>query len=244
MNKEQDQEEPEFTRYLYERRQVRYSLQMALIEKKREEALFWAYELYHSGFKDEVWQLAIEIYLQHYATYNPRFRTRLDSFYAEWQKTNDACLIGTVVGTLACWDCREDKKQPAKRFLILYKEDRHQTIPVTYPARKYLQQVSKFPIRNPPPQNTESQLLLSTNWLYYCAKTPIWMSRIQEGRGFIQETTQTVEFNTDEDLEAFYDKWGLEPDEQSMEIHRIHGVLSYLHPIHQTSNQIEQRTAP
>ena len=252
INELPDSQDPQFTRYLYERRQVQYSLQMALMDKKREESLFWAYELYHSGFKDEVWQFVIEIYLQHYATYNPRFRTRLDSFYAEWQKTNDVCLLGTVVGTLACWDCdkREDKKQPTKKFLILYKEDRHQTILVTYPARKYLQQVSKFPIRiqttqnaellrpssfrpqadkgapapfeTPTPQNAE--LLLRQNWLYYCAKTPIWMSRIKEGRGFIQETTQTVEFNTDDDLEEFYDKWGFEPDEQSMEMHRIHGI--------------------
>lgn len=221
MESNKDQEEPQFTRYLYERRQVQYSLQMALMEKKREESIFWAYELYHSGFKDEVWQLVIEIYLQHYASHYPN---RVISFYAEWQKTNDACLIGTVVGTLACWDCREDKKQPTKKFLILYKEDRHQTILVTYPARKYLQQVSKFPIRTPATQNAELQLLLRQNWLYYCAKTPIWMSRIKEGRGFIQETTQTVEFNTDDDLEEFYDKWGFEPDEQSMEMHRIHGI--------------------
>ena len=93
-----------------------------------------------------------------------------------------------------------------------------------------MQQVSKFPIRTPATQNAE--LLLRQNWLYYCAKTPIWMSRIEEGRGFIQENTQTVEFNTDEDLEDFYDKWGLEPDEQSMEIHRIHGI----YPLISSSN--------
>jgi hypothetical protein len=228
---------------------------MALMDKKREESLFWAYELYHSGFKDEVWQFVTELYLQHYATYNPRFRTRLELFYTEWQKTNDSCLLGTVVGTLACWDCEKDilnskllrrfsgessnsyarhfvtaslrnspKQQPVKKFLILYKEDRHQTIPVTYPARNYLQHVSKFSVRIPTLQNAELQLLLRQNWLYYCAKTPIWLSRIQEGRGFIQENTKTVEFNTDEDLEEFYDKWGFEPDEQSMEMHRIHGI--------------------
>jgi len=242
---QEEEEEHQFTQYWYEQQKNQNNLQMALMEKKREESLFWAYELYHSGFKDEVWQLVIEIYLQHYETYNPRFRTRLDSFYAEWQKTNDACLLGTVVGTLACWDCdRGEDKQPTKRFLILYKEDRHQTIPVTYPARKYLQQVSKFSVRTPTipelprpssfrPQ-AELQLLLHQNWLYYCAKTPIWVSRIEEGRGFIQENTQTVEFNTDEDLEEFYDKWGLEPDEQSMEMHRIHGI--YPCPLISSSN--------
>ena len=236
---------PVFTRYLYEFELVKDSLQQSIFEKKREEALFWAYELYHSGFKEEVWEWTCQIYLQYYSiciqptkliysaplgessnTYryalaslkavlcSSLFGKRIMKLYAEWKDTGDSCLLGTVVGTLAMWD--NDKK-----FIILYKDDRHQTVAITLPPRYYLKQVSKYPIRGRLTA-AEEEAYLGINWLYYCAKTPIWETRIREYRGTILEGE--VAFNTDDDLEAFYDKWGLEPDEQSTEMHHLHGI--------------------
>jgi len=217
---------PTFTRYLYEFKLVEYSLQQSIIEKKREEALFWAYELYHSGFREEVWECVRQVYLQYYSASNPLFYTRIVKMYDRWKETGDVCLLGTVVGTLSVWDREEDKntgKNPSKQFIILYKDDRHQTVSAIYPPRHYLKQVSKYSIRGRLTA-AEREAYLGTNWLYYCAKTPIWENRIREYRGTILEGNGEVTFNTDEDLEAFYDKWGLEPDEQSTEIHTIHGV--------------------
>ena len=284
---------PIFTRYLYEFNLVKYSLQQSIIEKKREEALFWAYELYHSGFREEVWEYVRQVYLQYwaiperimrvgiegfskrsgvettegsflgeYSASNPLFYTRIVKMYDRWKETDDVCLLGTVVGTLAVWDREEDKNTgttPSKQFIILYKDDRHQTIPVNFPPRHYLKQVSKYPIRGRLTA-AERDAYLGTNWLYYCAKTPIWETRIREYRGTILERNHSlsfedksslvtspfgsprtptlilrsgvlangekegeVAFNTDDDLESFYDKWGLEPDEQSLEMHTIHG---------------------
>ena len=66
---------------------------------------------------------------------------------------------------------------------------------------------------------------LGPNWLYYCIQTPVWEKRIREGGG--KPVDGRVEFETDDLLEAFYDKWGFEPDEQSVEIHKIHGITGF-----------------
>jgi hypothetical protein len=63
---EQEQEqinEPIFTRYLYIVPDVYASLLDAIENKKRDEALFWAYELYYSGFENELVRF-LEKYIQ------------------------------------------------------------------------------------------------------------------------------------------------------------------------------------
>jgi len=61
-----------FTRYLYEKEEVKLSLLFAIL-KRKEEAAFWAYELYYSGFKDELNDLFWSIYYDFFATLNPAF---------------------------------------------------------------------------------------------------------------------------------------------------------------------------
>lgn len=212
---------PIFTRYLYEFNQVMYSLRDSLLDKKREESLFWAYELYHSGFKYDVWFLLRDIYVEYYAKQMPPFVTKqLDKMYTEWQQTGNDLLLGTVVGTLAVIpDPTEEKKK--KIFIIMYTVDRYATQEPNGPARNYLKQVSEYPIRYE--MIDQGDAYLSPNWLDYCIQTPIWKDRIQKGNGRIVENR--VVFETDEDLETFYEKWGFEPDEQSIEMHMIHGIL-------------------
>ena len=67
-----------FTRYLYEKDEVKLALLIALLNKK-DEALFWAYELYYSGFVNELVDLLWKIYYDFYATLNPQFEEYLCS---------------------------------------------------------------------------------------------------------------------------------------------------------------------
>jgi len=214
---------PVFTRYLYEYNHVKYSLLGAILARSREEALFWVYELYHSGFKEEAWYWTREIYVNYYEEFHDKFKSRLDKFYTEWQKSDDACLLGTVVGTLAVMNRQEVADADAKRFIILYKEDRHQTRAVEAGfARHYLKQVSQYPVRSLATDEKVREAYLGINWLYYCAATPIWKSRIEEGGGAVVDGR--VEFTDDDLLEAFYERWGFEPDEQCKKMHEYHGV--------------------
>ena len=62
-----------FSRYLYEVDEVKLSLMMSILDKRRDEALFWAFELFHSGFITELGDLLLNIYDDFYATLNPTF---------------------------------------------------------------------------------------------------------------------------------------------------------------------------
>ena len=219
---------PIFTRYLYEFNHVKHSLLESIREKQREESLFWAYELYHSGFQEEVWQCVRGLY----SKCSRSIELRFDKFYAEWKATCDACLLGTVVGTLAVWEPDPEKREeqaaqkPTKKIIILYKEDRHQNVVVNCATRNYLKLVSRYSLRGRL-SAAERDAYLGPYWLYYCAKTPLWESRIQEGGGKIFESEGEegrIEFETDDLLEAFYERWGFEPDEQSLETHQLHGI--------------------
>jgi hypothetical protein len=219
-----------FTRYLYEFNQVIYSLYSSLLEKKKEESLFWAYELYHSGFKYDAWCLVRDFYVENYAGYNSKITKRFDNIYLEWKETGNDLLLGTVVSTLAIMP--ERTAEPKKIFIILYTNDRHSTQPINGLARNYLKSVSQYPIRRETEEvdSLVQDAYLGPNWLDYCTETPIWQERIQSGNGCILENR--VVFEKDDDLDAFYELWGFEPDEQPMTIHQFHGVFSIMHNIH------------
>jgi hypothetical protein len=62
------------------------------------------------------------------------------------------------------------------------------------------------------------------NWLYYCRNTPLWQVRIAECEGDYDDENKQVWFPNDNLLEEFYDKYGLEPDEQAA---NTHGFVDY-----------------
>jgi hypothetical protein len=65
-----------FTRYLYIKEEVKLSLILCILNKK-DESIFWAYELYYSGFKSDLIQLFWSIYYDFYYTLNPSFEKYL-----------------------------------------------------------------------------------------------------------------------------------------------------------------------
>lgn len=71
-------EEPSivFTRYLYIKQEVKLALLACLLNKK-DDALFWAYELYYSGFVYELFETLFKIYYDFYAMLNEGFETYL-----------------------------------------------------------------------------------------------------------------------------------------------------------------------
>jgi hypothetical protein len=66
----------QFTRYLYVKEEVKLSLILCILNKK-DEAIFWAYELYYSGFKSELIHLFWSMYYDFYYTLNPSFEKYL-----------------------------------------------------------------------------------------------------------------------------------------------------------------------
>lgn len=71
--------EIQFTRYLYEKDEVKLSLIICILNEKEDEAVYWAYELYHSGFKLELIDLFWSLYYDFYYTLNPSFEKYLQT---------------------------------------------------------------------------------------------------------------------------------------------------------------------
>lgn len=65
-----------FTQYLYIKEEVRLALLVSILNKS-DKAIFWAYELYYSGFKYELLNLIWKIYYDFFATLNPAYESYL-----------------------------------------------------------------------------------------------------------------------------------------------------------------------
>ena len=59
-----------FTRYLYPKLDVKQSLLIALLDRNSNKALFWAYELYYSGFEEDLFEYIYNIYDSFYKLEN------------------------------------------------------------------------------------------------------------------------------------------------------------------------------
>ena len=66
-----------FTRYLYLKDEVEISLISSILNKRNDEAIFWAYELYYSGFTEDFLGIIWHIYFGFFATLNPSFEAYL-----------------------------------------------------------------------------------------------------------------------------------------------------------------------
>ncbi len=90
------------TRYLYNKEHVEYSLLLALLRRDREQAKFWIYELYHSGFKYECFELVWKLYYQLYAGFFVNFEELLKQQTLEWVEDNSRdWTIGTIIDNMA-----------------------------------------------------------------------------------------------------------------------------------------------
>jgi hypothetical protein len=246
--------EPIFTRYLYEKREAMHALLVSLLKRQMRAALFWTYELYFSGFEQETWDWTQCIYEEFYKLRNPRYERHVLSKYQEWTETRNPELIGSVIMTLShrsssisLYFERNGIRIPESEtplipekyvFLFNFLQDyATKDVPVKLAdvsrfaipkqATRYLMDNNGLELLN---DGAIREAYLGPDWLYYCHETPLWAKRIQEHGGKVDLLKKRVAFPCDDSLEAFYDKYGLEPDEQSNQIHEKHGIMmdSYL----------------
>ena len=78
---------PVLTRYLYLQDRVQASLVWAILDHAQEEALYWAYELYYSGYRAELLDLLISIYVVFHDEASPHmhpyFYRQLERWYRQ-----------------------------------------------------------------------------------------------------------------------------------------------------------------
>jgi hypothetical protein len=205
------------TRYLYNKSSVIISLRNAIHEAAYEPAVFWAYELYYSGFEKETIEILLDIYKKRFLTNHPKLGLYIRKKLAE---TKEEC-IATIVKNLTMK--RPDTVETADvKFVNVkaYHIEPYKTLAATTCIKwKYLQTVCKYAVckeKLKKPEIAARLSLFRDNWLYHASLSPIWLERIKNAGGIIE--AGRVTFASEDDEESFYDQYGFEPDEQPLEI--------------------------
>lgn len=232
-----------FTRYLYPKDQVYHSLFLAILEKNVKEALFWGYELYYSGFQPETIHYVYTLFEEVFMSCNTDdFCAFIKKSYYSWVDDRERHdILGILIWNLVIrpYDVRQFLERyfevkcksisqttcNNKKFIRINKFD-----PTPYAtmelekgmARTLMKQVCHYPIRS------EFLVLFkgiavkredfNNHWLYFASGAPLWKERIACYNGYLNHEKKEVEFEDDDDSEEFYDLYGLDPDEQTLEI--------------------------
>lgn len=236
-----------YTRYLYNKNEVRQNLFVSLLESNMKHALFWLFELYYSGFEEETLDYLIEIYHLVYKKLHPKLEKYIESMIDKWRTDNELCAYGNIVATLSTrsYDLQDfcktylhiegtQSETTKQRFIVSLKEtdiEKYKTDVSTIPKYQILQKQCIYPTRCEYNQifNTllpcfeDATNMYRYHWLYYAYRSPIWKTRIEQYNGATQLNECSVIFQNDDDSENFYQQWGYEPDEQS--IHTLHNCI-------------------
>jgi hypothetical protein len=219
-------EDISFTRYLYIKQRVFYSLGYCILKKQVHESLFWAYELFYSGFQEELLS-----YLNRFR--EDHFQSKPAGFSRFWNKmqseygSNDSVLATLIVNLI-----RNNKTPRGKNLYIVYSMDNieeFKTIEASDDIRPYRVLNTKCiynsckPALNelgPPATYNIAELtnIWRNKWLYYSYNTPIWKDRIDRYMIILNHKDSCLTFKNDDDAESFYNIYGYEPDEQPLSV--------------------------
>ena len=233
------------TRYLYSYIEVKGSLFLSILDRKIDEALHWAYELYWSGYTDETIDYLFEVYNIMYEK-EERMERRLIEEYNKWKVDNTKHeVLGTILINIChqkykiskfietffqikCEDKDEEKKSN-KLFIVLNMSNvkKHETLYDYGKRDKILKLVYKYKLRteysevfeNPKMDMETRKNELRMNWETYAYRCPYWKEAIDEYNGRIEDNK--IKFDNDDNLEEFYEKYYLDMDEQPGEIQDI-----------------------
>jgi len=238
------------TRYLYVKDDVLTSLCMSILDKDAEQAAFWTCELYYSGFETEVVEYLCMIYQQFFKSNNPRMESFIQRMRARMcEGPHIAVTISRNLAAKprqftvhdfairnANPEILQDAYKKETRILVHVSPDameKYKTRDMgTTRNWKFLEQVCLYETRKDMMNIFECNHLrldpkymcemhrMDKHWVYCASFSPVWMKRIQEHNGVIDVVNKTVIFEDDDDLENFFESYGYEPDEQSVQIQR------------------------
>ena len=244
------------TRYLYNMVEVKQSLLIALLNKNIDESLFWAFELYYSGFHLECIPYLNNIFEKIYQTSNENLTPFIEKITTRWDEDTVEIdlplLIGSYICTLCihpynlipfvseCLKAKCDKLiiEPSSSNLIVQFQEKdlepYKTIISDNPT-KVLSQACRFALHKNVnelfeiilPQQEYMVDIFNIEWMYYAYRSPIWKTRIDKYGGVPNDEEKTIDFPNDDLYEGFAEKWYYDPDEQDDDIkNKLIGVAS------------------
>lgn len=236
-----------FTRYLYIKSDVKHSLLLAILDHNKDEALFWTYELYYSGFYDELIDLILLIYNKIYIFTNSKLISFIEKNIKLMEENPDNDLyIGSIIATLVY------QKYNLNSFIETYFKVKCVVKPIVSNNLKLhinlkdedivsyktlygkpntiLQKTNKYPTRRNVNRLFDADLyeptqlldMYNIHWLYYAYNSQIWKLRIDKYDIIVNHDTRMIEFNDEIQETEFYEKWNYDPDEQPLIIREYH----------------------
>ena len=229
------------TRYLYNLEEVKLSYLIALLNKDLKRAYHWIFEIYHSGYQQDAFELNEVLYANVYV----RRKTIMEKNkqrYGAWSLDKDPIHIATIVKNMINQPIRISKfigkiwkinnikdvsvPTPSKAYLTATYDEiaEYNTLDSAIPSNvlkigpkyginKELHMLFKIP--------NVSKEEWEQNWLYYASSCPLWKERIQQYGGTVCSNKMRVEFCDDKQFEQFYDRYNYEPDEQPNNIQEM-----------------------
>jgi hypothetical protein len=223
------------TRYLYEKEHVKYSLIASIKIGAREEAKFWAMELYFSGFHSETIELVgtiIELLDTKYLRIIEFLREQMTELRASQFKY---WILGTIIENVGI---RQTQNEIPKHIAISMREcdmKQYKTkLVIEGKSWKIPRRVCVFPLRQNPDLKPVSMDIYN-NWLYFASFSPIWRARIDKHHGTVKHDTCEIVFDEenlhskpsltiaggaptcyDNDFDNFHIWHDYEPDEQPL----------------------------
>jgi len=203
------------TRYLYDKTKVETSLQSAIMKQDYDQALFWAYELFYSGFQAEVIDQSQKIYEKFFSKNHPRMGRYIKLKKIQLQQNPE--LLATIIKNLTMKN-PTIQENPTAKFVNVKP---HHIVPfmtkepdTKTPVWRFLHEVCKYGVEG---KSSVDELKEYRNeWLRN--SSPIWKDRLAVFGGKIIEGV--VVFEHEDKEEEFYNRFGYEPDEQPLEIQK------------------------
>jgi len=247
------------TRYLYSLDEVKHSLLLSILDKNSEEALFWAYEIYHSGLPEHAFSLVTNIYDDLFAVDNPDLLKpfqRILKAYEESPSEKDEVGLGTMVHNLCLRKYRiedfmetyigvvcephpnlEPNSKKKCFYVTLTPESvaQYKTKPPIERPYLYLREVCKFSIHKEANAifgdvaDGHYTDLFVHHWLYFACRSPIWKGRIEEFGGVIDDASKKV---------VFYNEAGEEDEDQESDFYDIWNMSPDEQPLEITTRVI------
>ena len=236
------------TRYLYQKHNVEYSLYISLFQKDAEQAKFWAYELFYSGYKKQTVHLLLEIYRDYYMDElcKPKIMAFLEKKIGEWTLDNTKeSIVGTMIENIVrrepdfCkiydkWKIMENEKNlqqqkircntDKKILYVVLKEDsvrKYKTKPLVLSKGWMLPpKVCLYSSYREPGSLKIDIHDYADFWLYFASECPLWKTRIQKYGGIVDHKKRQVQFIHEEHEEKFNNLYDMEPDEQPLEVQK------------------------
>jgi len=186
------------TRYLYDKAKVEDTLYHTILQRDYQQSAFWAYELYFSGFAEEVIQQLNHIYHQVFEKNHPKLGLYFRKKQAELK--NKPEVIATLLKNLM--KNPDVPETPGVKFINVkpHHIESFRTKEPEGPRWKFLREVCLYGVLGNCSQADLERY--RRDWKSCVNKTPIWRERMKEC----------------EEEEEFYDRWDYEPDEQPAEI--------------------------